>query len=59
MYESNSWYSVYYHYMHYYPRDIVKLEIPGNLMERTLELLKKDPIVIIGEIKKIEKERLR
>ena len=27
MYDSNSWYSVYYHYMHYYPSDIVKLEI--------------------------------
>lgn len=55
MYDSNSWYSVYYHYMHYYPGDIVKLEIPGNLMERTLELLQKDPMVVIGDIKKIEK----
>ena len=55
MYESNSWYSVYYHYIHYYPSDIVKLEIPGNLMERTLELLQKDPMVVIGDIKKIEK----
>ena len=54
-YESNSWYEFYYHYMHYYPNCIVIVQTRGCLMEETLELLKKDPRVVIDGIKKIEK----
>lgn len=54
-YDSNKWYSFYYHYMHYYPSCIVKVETRGCLMEETLELLKSDPRVVIHDIKEIEK----
>ena len=55
-YEPNKWYSFYYHYMHYYPSCIVKVECEGCLLEETLELLNSDPRVIIGDVKEIEKE---
>lgn len=54
-YESNSWYEFYYHYMHYYPSVIVKVQTEGCLMEETLNTLKQNPLVIIDDIKKIKK----
>ena len=54
-YESNKWYSCYYHYMHDHPNCIVKIECEGCLIERTLKLLQKDPLVIIDDIKEIKK----
>ena len=50
-YDTNKWYTFYYHYMHFYPSDIVIVRLPGNLVERTIELLKKDPMVIISNVK--------
>lgn len=55
-YDSNKWYEFYFHYMHYYPGDIVIVRLEGNLVERTIELLKKDPAVVIDNIKEIDKE---
>lgn len=47
-------YSFYYHYMHFYPSCVVKVECDGCLMERTLKLLEKDPMVLIDGIKEVE-----
>jgi hypothetical protein len=54
-YDSNKKYSFYYHYMHDYPSCIVKVECEGCLIERTLKLLQRDPMVVIGSIEEIEK----
>ena len=56
-FESNKKYSFYYHYMHYYPMCVVQLKCDGCLMERTLELLKQDPMVIIDDIKEIKEDK--
>ena len=53
-YDSTKKYIFYYHFMHYIPSCIVKVECNGSLMERTLEILQKDPMVIIDDIKEIE-----
>lgn len=56
MYDSNKTYELYYHYMHYYPSNIVIMKMPGNLVQRTLGLLDKDPAIIIGDIKVIDEK---
>lgn len=56
-FESNKKYSFYYHYMHFYPSCVVKVECDGCLMERTIELLEKDPMVLIDGIKEIKEEK--
>ena len=53
-YDSTKDYSFYYHYMHYIPSRVVQVKCNGSLMERTLELLKQDPMVVIDDIKEIE-----
>jgi hypothetical protein len=55
-YESNSWYEFYYHYMHFCPSCIVIVKTKGCLMKETIETLKKNPLVIIHDIKKIEED---
>ena len=55
-YESNKWYAFYYHYMHDNPSCIVKVQCEGCLLERTLELLQLDPMVIIGDIRELESD---
>lgn len=55
-YDTTKKYWLYYHYMHDHPSEIVKMVIPGALMKRTLELIKKDPAVIIGDIKELHEE---
>ena len=54
-YESNQWYEFYYHYMHDNPSCIVIVQTRGCLLERTLELIKQDPMVVIHDIKKTER----
>jgi len=54
-YESNQWYEFYYHYMHDCPSCIVIVQTQGCLLERTLEIIKQDKMVIIDDIKKIER----
>lgn len=53
-YESNSWYELYYHYMHFYPSCIVIAKTKGCLMQETLNTLKQNKLIVIDDIKKIE-----
>lgn len=53
-YKSNKKYSFYYHYMHDNPSCIVKVECYGCILERTIDLIKQDPMVIISDVKEIE-----
>lgn len=54
VFEPSKKYYFYYHYMHFYPSCVVKVECDGCLIERTIELLKKDPMVLIDDIKEVE-----
>lgn len=55
-YKQDTMYKLSFHYMHYYPSDIVIMEIPGNLIDRTIELLNKDPNIVIGNIRELDKK---
>ena len=50
----NTYYELYFHYMHYYPKDIVKMKIAESLLERTLDLLRLDPAIVVHDVKKVE-----
>lgn len=54
MYDSSQTYELCYHYMHYYPGDTVIIRMQGNLVQKTLDLLKNDTTVIIDYIKDID-----
>lgn len=47
-------YKIYFHYMHFSPSQIVKMEIPESLLVRTLDLLKLDKNIIVGDVEKVK-----
>lgn len=55
-YEPATVYKLSFHYMHYYPGDIIVMKIPGKLVEKTIELLNKDPNIVIGSIRELDKK---
>lgn len=47
-------FKIYYHYMHYLPNESVAMLVPKDLLDITLETLKKNPLVLIDQVKNME-----
>lgn len=54
LYTDEDVFKISYHFMHFYPSTICVMLVPKSLLERTKDVLSKDPMLIIDSIKNME-----